>query len=296
MNRDYALSFVAALLVAGLVAFAYIHRSAMLILNPQGPVALGERQVIIVTVLLCAIVVIPVFILLFFFAWKYRASNPAAQTEHSPDWDHDSKAAEFLWWLVPTAIIAVLAVVAWQSSRALDPYKPLVGAAAPITVDVVALDWKWLFIYPDLGIASVNLLELPQNVPVHFNLTADAPMNSFWIPSLGGQIMVMPGMTTQLNLMASSIGTFNGFSGNISGQGFAGMAFTASSVSLADFEAWVGRVKQSPTSTPLTLPAYQALTAPSEYNPPSYYSSVDAGLYANVVNKFMMPMSMPITP
>src|SRR5665213_829593 len=225
MNRNYLLSGLAAVIVAGFALALYLHGRDIPILDPKGPVALGERSVIYLTLALCAIVVIPVFVMLFTFAWKYRADNPKARVYHEPDWDHYNTAAEIIWWLVPGVIVVILSVVAWQSSHALDPYKPLIGSGAPITVEVVALDWKWLFIYPEEGIATVNMLEIPENSPIHFEITADAPMNSFWIPSLGGQIMAMPGMTTQLNLLASSIGTFNGVSANISGAGFAGMAF-----------------------------------------------------------------------
>jgi cytochrome o ubiquinol oxidase subunit 2 len=287
MKKALLLLGFVALFAVGIVTTLYLRDASIPILEPAGPIALAERGVIIITVLLCAIVVIPVFFLLFFFAWKYRADSPRAHVHHHPDWDHNNKITEFAWWLVPTAIIVVLGVIMWRSAHALDPWKPIESDAAPITVYVVALDWKWLFIYPDQGIASVNLLEMPENVPVHFYLTADAPMNSFWIPSLGGQIMVMPGMTTQLSLMASRLGNFNGFSANISGDGFAGMAFTARSVSQSDFQQWVQSIKQS--SNPLTLSAYATLVAPSEYNPVAYYSPVEGSLYTTIVNKFMMP-------
>ena len=216
MNWRYLLPYAAILALAAATAW-YLHGASLPVLDPKGPVGAAELRVMIITVLLCAIVVVPVFILLFYFAWKYRAGNTATHVDHSPDWDHDNWVAETIWWLVPAAIIAFLAVLAWQSSYALDPYKPLASAAPPLTVQVVALDWKWLFIYPEQGIASVNLVEFPADVPVRFELTADAPMNSFWVPSLGGQIMVMPGMQTQLNLMASRVGDYQGASANISG-------------------------------------------------------------------------------
>lgn len=261
--------FLLALVVATAV---YVRHTNIAIMEPAGPVAAAEKNVIVVTFFLCCLVVVPVFAILAIFAWKYRAGGPAAQTQHHPNWDHDSALAEFFWWLVPSAIIAVLGVIAWQSSHALDPYKPLQSSVPAITVDVIALDWKWLFIYPQQGIASVNLVEFPVGTPVHFYLTADAPMNSFWIPQLAGQIMVMPGMTTQLNLAASRTGDFNGFSGNISGEGFAGMAFTARAVSDQEFGSWIASIKAS--STPLTQSSYEALAQPSEYNPIAYYAPV----------------------
>ncbi|MGH7174785.1 MAG: COX aromatic rich motif-containing protein, partial [Minisyncoccia bacterium] len=213
------------------------------------------------------------------------AEGPIAHQWHAPDLDHDNPLVEFSGWIPPIIIISILGLVAWQSSHQLDPYKPLSGGA-PLTVDVVALDWKWLFIYPGQDIASVNKLVIPVGEPVTFDLTADAPMNSFWIPALGGQIMVMPGMMTELNLEASKAGSYNGFSGNISGEGFAGMAFTATAVSPEAFAAWTAATKAS--STPLD---YLALRAPSEYSPPATYALVPTGLIDSIMMKFMMPSS-----
>lgn len=266
----------------------YVRYVNIPILEPAGPVAAAEKNVIVITFSLCALVVVPVFVMLFFFAWKYRAGNAASAVEHHPDWDHDNWLAELIWWLIPAAIIVILGVIAWQSSHALDPYKPIAGSEPPITIDVIALDWKWLFIYPRQGVASINLVEFPVGTPVHFYLTADAPMNSFWIPQLAGQIMVMPGMTTQLNLAASRPGDFNGSSANISGDGFAGMAFIARAVPQNEFDAWVASIQAS--STPLTLESYGALAQPSEYNSVTYYSPIDDVFDATIM-KYMTPGS-----
>jgi len=293
MNRSFIVAVVLALVAAVWATVAYLHGANIPVLEPQGPVASGELSVMYITLLLCAIIVVPVFVLLFWFAWKYRASNPETAKHHRPEWDHSSAWLEFSWWLAPTAIIAVLAVVAWQSAHALDPYVPLKGSNAPMTIQVVALDWKWLFIYPEEGIATVNYLEIPVNSPVHFELTADAPMNSFWIPALGGQIMVMPGMTTQLNLLASNAGVFNGVSGNISGAGFAGMTFAVHAVSESDFESWINGVKAS--STPLTNAVYASLVAPSTYNAVAIYAPIDASLYTAITMKYMSAADMAAT-
>jgi cytochrome o ubiquinol oxidase subunit 2 len=287
MKRHYIVLVVAFAVIVGWKAFFYLRTVGIPVLQPAGDIAAGELRVIIITLLLSGIVVIPVFVLLFYFAWKYRANSESAHEHHDPNWDHDSKAAELIWWLVPSVIIIALSVIMWQSSQGLDPYKQLTGSGEGLTVEVVALDWKWLFIYPQYGIASVNMLEFPENRSVHFLLTADAPMNSFWIPSLGGQIMVMPGMTTQLNLRANKLGNFNGFSGNISGKGFAGMSFTARSVSNNDFQNWVQSIQQSPS--PLMQSEYDALAASSEYNSVAYYAPIDSNLFANITMKFMMP-------
>lgn len=260
----------------------------MPLLDPAGPIALGERNVILTTFGLSAIVVVPVFVMLFLFAWRYRASGPQAKHKHAPHWDHDSTIAEIVWWVIPALIILCLSILAWKSSHELDPYVPLPGA--PLEVEVIALNWKWLFIYPELGIASVNELVIPQDVPVHFLLTADAPMNSFWVPQLGGQIMVMPGMSTQLNLMATRAGVFQGSSANISGEGFSGMAFTVRAVAANDFAAWASLVRLSPSTVPLTHETYPLLAATSTYDRVRYYAPVADDLYTTIVNKSMMPM------
>ena len=261
--------------------------STIPVLNPAGPVALAERSVIFTAFALSAIVVVPVFVLLFYFAWKYRATRENAHTRHEPDWDHDSLLAEFSWWLVPAIIIFCLGIVMWRSSRALDPYVPLKSDVSPLEVQVVALNWKWLFIYPQLGVASVNLLEFPANVPVHFSLTADAPMNSFWIPALGGQIMVMPGMQTQLNLMASRTGDFNGYSANISGEGFADMAFKARAVTSDEFAQWLHQARMR---TLLTQSAYAKLALPSSNVPAAQYLLSDRNLYTDIMQQFSAPL------
>ncbi len=266
------------------------HGASIPVLQPMGPIAFAERRIIIVTLLLTSLIVIPVFFLLFFFAWKYRDQSPEAHVHHHPTWDHDSAGAEIIWWLVPSAIIVVLAVIAVQSSRALDPYVPLRAQTPALTVQVVALNWKWLFIYPEQGVASVNDLTIPEGVPVRFLLTADAPMNSFWIPSLGGQIMVMPGMQTQLNLAADATGVFDGYSGNLSGKGFAGMAFKVHAVSSLDFNDWIERARAAQSA--LDTHAYQFLSQESENDPVRYYAPVEPGLYTSIYTKYMPAMQM----
>ena len=287
MKRSILLTIFAGVLILGLTVFAWVHRADMPLVSPHGPIALQERGVIGITLMMASIVVIPVFVLLFVFAVRYRTDNPKARLDHFPNWDHDNLFAEFLWWLVPAVIVLFLSGIAWQSSHTLDPYLPIKSDTAPVVVQVIALDWKWLFIYPDYGVATVNELEIPENTPIHFELTADAPMNSFWIPALSGQIMVMPGMTTQLNLQASDLGTFMGQSANISGKGFSGMTFETKSVSASDFAAWVATTRAS--ASPLTPVTYAELAKPSEYVPPRTYAPVDSQLYTSTIMSYMMP-------
>jgi len=288
MRRNLLLAFLAAACVAGIVTYGlYVGYPG--VLHPSGLIALAERKVILVTFLLSGLVIIPVFFFLFYFALKYRAGMPAAEAKHEPYWDHDNWRAEALWWFVPGVIILLLSVIAWQTSHVLDPYEPIKSDVPPLTVEVVALDWKWLFIYPQLNIATVNQLEIPAGTPVHFLLTADAPMNSFWIPRLSGQIMVMPGMSTELNILANTAGAYDGQSANISGSGFSGMTFTTTVVSTDDFNAWVVNAKKG--SDPLTQAGYEELRKPSEYVKPMTYSGAADGLYDAIMMRYMMPMA-----
>ncbi len=277
---------VALVVVAGLAAvasiFLVLHGSDLTILNPKGPIAEKQRNLILFAALLSVIVVIPVFILTFTIAWKYRAGNVAAR--YTPDWDYNAKL-EVVWWGIPCAIILVLSVVTWQSSHDLDPYKPLAGSAKPITIQVVALQWKWLFIYPDQQIATVNYVRFPAGTPVNLEITADAPMNSFWIPELGGQIYAMPGMSTGLHLMADSAGSYRGSSANLSGRGFAGMRFVAESTTQADFDRWVSEVRTSPNH--LDSVSYAKLQEPSENNARTTYATAQLDLYDKVITKYM---------
>lgn len=286
MNKKLKITVVAVVIIAfgSLVAW-YLHRTYIPVLEPKGPVGLKERNLLLFGLGLSAIVVIPVYILLFSFAWKYRESNHK-KAKYSPDLDH-SRIAETLWWLIPTTLIAILSVVTWNSSHELDPYRPLNSKTPTMTIQVVSLDWKWLFIYPQQHIASVNFVQFPKDTPIDFEITSDSVMNSFWIPALGGQIYSMPGMSTQLNLMASQYGSFHGLSANISGAGFAGMTFVAKASSEKAFNSWSHRVQKSPTN--LTMAAYNKLIRPSEYNKPSYYSSPQSGLYDTILAKYMSP-------
>ena len=287
MNKKFTFAGLILLFGGGvLLAAWYLHGTTIAVLDPKGPVALQERNLIMLAGILSLIVVIPVFALTFGFAWRYREGNTKAK--YSPELDH-SRVAETIWWLIPSALILTLSIVAWNSSHQLDPFKPLASSTPPITIQVVALDWKWLFIYPQQHIATVNFFQFPKQTPVNFEVTSDAPMNSFWIPQLGGQIYAMPGMSTQLHLMASENGSFNGSSANISGSGFAGMTFTATSSSQVDFNRWVDSVRRSPSS--LTAAAYSKLAQPSTSNAVAYYAADDAGLYDSVINKYMLPDS-----
>jgi cytochrome o ubiquinol oxidase subunit II len=285
MNKKYKVALIILLaLAAVLLAVFFMLTKNVAVLNPKGVIALKERELMITATLMMLIVVIPVFILTFVFAWRYRANN--TKTKYTPEWDHH-RVIETIWWGLPFVIILILAVIAWRSSHELDPFKPLDTDQRPMTIQVVALQWKWLFIYPEQNIATVNFVQFPEQIPIHFEITADAPMNSFWIPQLGGQVYAMPGMKTQLHLIANEAGSFRGSSANLSGKGFAGMTFTAKAGSQEEFLQWVQSVKQSPNL--LSLDEYNQLVEPSINNPVATYLLTAENLYDEIVMKYMMP-------
>lgn len=279
----FILSVLGVGLLAGVV-YVLVRPSMVALLNPQGIIASKERDLIIITTLLSVIIVLPTFALTFYIAWKYRASNTKARYE--PKWDHNSWL-EAIWWGVPCAVILVLSAITYASSHELDPYRPIKAGAKPVTIQVVALDWKWLFIYPEQGLATVNYIKVPVNVPLNFQITADAPMNSFWIPQLGGQIYAMAGMSTRSHLLAEQPGSYWGTSANISGRGFAGMRFVAEAVSDAEFADWVAATKQEPRR--LDKQTYDELAQPSEHHPRTQYGSTDNDLYTTIVMHYMAP-------
>jgi len=289
MKRTRVVLIGLVVLVAVVAFVRYLMTTNIAVLDPKGTIALQEKNLIVFALLLSLIVVIPVFVMVFAFAWRYREGNDKAK--YSPNLDHNV-IAETIWWLVPTALISVLAVVAWNSSHSLDPYKPLASNVPPVTIQVVALDWKWLFIYPQDHVATVNYFRIPDNTPVNFEITADAPMNSFWIPQLGGQIYAMPGMSTQLHLAADAPGSYDGSSANISGVGFSGMTFVAKSSSMSDYKTWLANAQQAPQQ--LTVDQYNQLSKPSQNNAVTTYSGVTSGLYDGVLAKYMPDgMMMP---
>lgn len=260
------------------------------VMNPSGDIAVQQRDLILISVALMLLIVVPVMALIVFFAWRYRATNEAVDKDYDPDWDHSTKL-ELLIWSAPLLIIIALGALTWVSTHKLDPYRPLDRIDAktaidpkvkPLRVEVVALDWKWLFIYPDLGIATVNEMAVPTNVPVSFEITSSTVMNSFYIPELAGQIYAMPGMKTQLHAVANKPVTSTGFSANYSGAGFTHMRFGYHALDQAGFDAWVAKVKAS--SAAIDRNVYLTLAKPTEKAPVAYFSTIDPTLFQAVVN------------
>lgn len=272
------------LLMAGALTFLAMNGTVP-VLDPSGIVALKERNILLFAMLLSLIVIVPVYVLLIFIIWRYRESNKKAN--YAPDWDNHN-GIEATWWGIPLLIVAVLSVVTWFSSHDLDPYKALDSDKEPVTVQVVALQWKWLFIYPEYDIAAVDYFQIPVDRPINFEITADAPMNSFWIPQLGGQVYAMAAMTTKLHLAADEPGVYQGVSANISGEGFASMNFEAEAVSEEDFQKWVDQARRSDKI--LDIPTYKELAKPS-IGEVTTYVLAEKDLHDTIVMKFMEPDS-----
>lgn len=251
------------------------------VLDPKGQVGVDEKTLIIVSTLLMLLVVIPVIVMTLYFAWKYREGRD--HEIYAPKWAHSGRI-ETIVWLVPVAIIVVLGGITWYSTHALDPYKPLDHDREPLTVQVVSLNWKWLFIYPEQKIATVNELVFPSGAPLSLKITSDTVMNSFFIPALGGQIYAMAGMQTRLHLLADAPGRFLGRNTQYSGDGFSDQQFTAIAASQADFDAWVAQVRQSPIQ--LDGAAYRDLAAPSIKHPVTHYSTVEPNLFGKIIGKY----------
>ena len=258
------------------------------VMNPTGDIAKQQADLITISVLLMLIIIVPVMILTVLFARRYRKG---ADAKYTPDWDHSTKL-ELVIWGAPLLIIIVLGLITWVSTHKLDPYRPLdridehrpiPASTKPLEVQVVALDWKWLFIYPEQGIASVNELVTPVDVPVRFKITASTVMNTFYIPTLAGMIYAMPGMETTLNAVLNKPGNYQGLSANFSGEGFSHMKFGYKGVSAGEFDAWVQKMKANPGA--LNRADYLALEKPSVREPVRYYGSVEPALYNRVLNR-----------
>lgn len=272
-----------AILAAVFAIFFVLKSENALVTHPKGIIAHSELKLITTNILLMLIVIVPTFILLFVTIWKYRAKNLKAKREHKQS---HGAFRELILWIIPSVVIAFMAVLTWNAAHELDPYNPIKSDVKPLTIQVVALDWKWLFIYPEQGIASLNFVQFPERTPIHFELAADgSPMNSFWIPELSGQIYAMTGMITQLHIMADAAGIYRGRAAEINGQGYADMTFVAKSTTQSDFNDWVAQVKHSPLQ--LSDKIYRELAKSSVNNPITLYSHVETGLFNEIVMKYM---------
>jgi cytochrome o ubiquinol oxidase subunit 2 len=277
--RHYAV-FAAFLLLAG---------CKTVVLDPSGDVAARQADLLVQSTLLMLVIIVPVMALTVLFAWRYRAANKQARYE--PNWHHSTRL-ELVIWAAPLLIIICLGALTWLGTHLLDPYRPLDRIAPgqpvphdaqPLRVEVIALDWKWLFIYPEYGIATVNELAVPVNRPIAMRITASSVMNSLYIPELAGQIYAMPGMETRLHGVLNEASVSQGFSANYSGAGFSGMRFTFRGVSDADFQMWLSQARSG--TSELTRERYLELARPSENEPAQHFARVDATLYHAILNQ-----------
>ena len=265
----------------------------MVVMNPTGDIAVQQRDLILFSTGVMLLIIVPVIALTIWFAWKYRKSNP--NKVYDPGFDH-STTLELVIWTCPLLIIITLSAVTWTSTHLLDPFRPLERIAPgrpvppgtkPLEVQAIGLDWKWLFIYPDLGIATVNELALPVDVPVHFSITSTDQFNTFYAPTLAGMIYAMPTMKSELNAVLNKPGESWGYSGNYTGRGYSDMRFKLRGVSKADFDAWVAGVKAAGGT--LDTATYIALARPSEKVPVMRFSTVQPDLFDRIVNQCVEP-------
>ena len=261
----------------------------MVVLRPSGYVAAQQGQLVVISTLLMLLIIVPVIVLTLVFAWHYRASNTKAH--YSPDWDH-SIQLELVIWAGPLLIIIALGALTWIGTHTLDPYRPLtrIGPgrplsieAEPLNIEVVALDWKWLFIYPDHGVAVVNEVAVPVDIPVRFTITSSSVMNAFYVPAMAGMIYATPSMATTLHAVINQRGEYEGFSANYSGGGFNNMRFKLLGVSAGEFDSWLQKARASKDE--LTREAYMELEKPSERAPVRRYGAVTTDLFDLIVNR-----------
>lgn len=272
--------FVAFLIIGG---FIFVTQGREIpVFNTAGTIADQQRTLILITVGLGVFVIVPVFILLFSIAWRYRDSNKKAKYE--PDME-GHRGLELLWWGIPCLIILTLGIITVIATHNLDPYKPLQSDVKPVKVQVVALEWRWLFIYPEQNVATLNYLNIPEKTPIDLTITSDAAMNSLWIPALAGQVYAMSGMSTQLHLMADGIGTYHGSTANISGEGYADMNFKVYSMTQTDFTSWAQ--KAAIVSDSLTTDTYAEVSKPTRGGPETTYSLGTPSLYDDIIGKYM---------
>jgi cytochrome o ubiquinol oxidase subunit 2 len=262
----------------------------LVVLDPSGDVAVQQGRLVVQATLLMMLIIVPVIVVTLLFAWRYRESNRAARYE--PDWDH-SIQLELLIWAAPLLIIIVLGALTWISTHTLDPYRSLRRIDAqrlvprdtsPLIVQAVALDWKWLFIYPEQGIAVVNELAAPVDRAIRFQITSDTVMNAFYVPTLAGMIYAMPGMETSLHAVINKAGVYEGFSANYSGAGFSDMRFKFRGLDSAGFDRWIESAKAA-GHTQLSRATYLDLRLPSERNPVRRFNGVAPDLWGAILNR-----------
>ncbi|SDD70892.1 cytochrome o ubiquinol oxidase subunit 2 [Paenibacillus sp. UNCCL117] len=280
-NPKKAIRTVFPLLIVTLLMLLAGCGEQVIVMDPKGPIGQGQKDLILISSLLCAAILVPVLLLTAYIVWKYR-DKPGNKASYKPNWSH-STWMETVWWGIPILVIITLGIITVKYTYALEPSKPIESEKKPLTVQVTSLDWKWLFMYPEQGIATVNYLQIPEDVPIKFELTSDAPMNSFWIPQLGGQMYTMSGMAMTLYLQADHPGKYYGSGANFSGEHFADMTFDVDAVTDEQFQKWVSEVKRSTPA--LSKAGYEHLATPGKATP-QFFSAFPEGLFNQIVNKY----------
>jgi cytochrome o ubiquinol oxidase subunit 2 len=271
-------------LAVGLAVLSVLCCGGSGVLDPQGPVGRANLTIMVDATVIMLCIVVPTILLALFVAWRYRESNTKAR--YMPEWAYSGRI-EAIVWAIPILVIMFLGGVIWIGSNKLDPFAPLQSREKTVNVQVVSLDWKWLFIYPDDGVASVNRLVVPAGAPVHFSITSASVMNVFWVPQLGSMIYAMNGMVTQLHLQADHPGTYRGLSAQFSGDGFSDMNFQVNSLPAGQYAAWVAQARQSGQA--LDRSSYAALTRQSSNLVPYTYRAVQPGLFQDIATQKAAP-------
>jgi cytochrome o ubiquinol oxidase subunit 2 len=256
----------------------------MNILDPQGPIGAADKIILIDSLAIMLAIVLPTIVAIFCFAYWFRASNPKAH--YLPHWAYSGRI-ELVVWSIPTLTVILLGGVAWIGAHQLDPAKPVEGSAPPLRIQAVSLDWKWLFIYPDQSLATINTLTVPAGVPLQFQLTSASVMNVFFIPQFGSMIYTMNGMTTRLNLRADSPGTFGGLAAHFNGDGFSDMHFDVHVVPPEEFSKWAQDALRADKS--LDEHGYEQLAKPSMRNEPAIYRLADPDLFQSIATQKLPP-------
>jgi cytochrome o ubiquinol oxidase subunit 2 len=268
-------------LVAGITTNGFSHG----ILSPRGEIAKHELKLLVLSSILMMMVVVPVILMTIWFSWRYRSS--AKRINFKPEWCYNT-VLEIIWWCIPCAIVAVLSIITWNSTHKLDPYKPASSTEQPLVIEIVALNWQWLFIYKHSNVASINDLIIPAKRPIKFRITSISSMNSFFIPELGSQIYAMTGMITNLNILADEIGNYRGFAANYNGTGFAEMQFYTKVVNKCDFDRWVEKIKD--INNKLTWNKFWNMnTKFSTKKFVYYFGNVEEHLFNDIIMSYMTP-------
>ncbi|MBH5319840.1 ubiquinol oxidase subunit II [Paenibacillus sp. GSMTC-2017] len=281
MKRYYRM-LATAFFLAMISVLAGCSSTDYIVLNPKGMIGETQKDLIIISTLLCAIIIVPTLILTAVIVWRYR-DKPGRKAPYKPNWEHNTKL-EVTWWTIPIIIVIILGVITVDYTYKLEPSVALKSDKEPIEIQVTSMDWKWLFTYPEEDIATVNYLKIPEDVPIRFKITSDTAMNSFWIPQLGGQIYSMSGMAMTLHLQADEKGTYFGSGANFNGEHFAQMTFKTDAVSQEEYDAWIKEVKGSSPS--LTMEGYEKLTTPGA-SEVKLFSSFPEGLFNDIVRQYV---------